>query len=247
MSRRFWREARGPIEHPTLVERSVTRRQRDTIRPTGGSADEASALQPEQLRTWMDEPVKPAPPSGNRASQPSMSKGHLSDRQLVLAAIRSHVITGLIYPLAVTGLAQVDLSSAGQRQPDGAGWRSRRLALIGQPFDGPEYFWGRPSATAPFPYNACASSGSNLGPTNPALLAAVQTRIDASASGRSRQHRAHPGGPGHCLRQRSRPAHQLGRGAVPGARVARARGLSADAVARRGSGIHGGPAVGHSG
>jgi K+-transporting ATPase ATPase C chain len=51
--------------------------------------------------------------------------------------------------------------------------------LIGQPFDDPKYFWGRPSATSPFPYNAGASSGSNQGPTNPALKKAVQDRIDA--------------------------------------------------------------------
>jgi K+-transporting ATPase ATPase C chain len=51
--------------------------------------------------------------------------------------------------------------------------------LIGQDFTSPEYFWGRPSATAPFAYNAAASSGSNLGPTNSALVGAVQARIDA--------------------------------------------------------------------
>jgi K+-transporting ATPase ATPase C chain len=52
-------------------------------------------------------------------------------------------------------------------------------SLIGQPFDDPKYFWGRPSATSPFPYNAASSSGSNLGPTNPALAEAVKGRIDA--------------------------------------------------------------------
>jgi K+-transporting ATPase ATPase C chain len=52
-------------------------------------------------------------------------------------------------------------------------------ALIGQPFDDPKYFWGRPSATAPFPYNAAASSGSNQGPTNPALYDAVKGRVEA--------------------------------------------------------------------
>ncbi len=51
--------------------------------------------------------------------------------------------------------------------------------LIGQYFDAPKYFWGRPSATSPFPYNAAASSGSNLGPTNPALAEAVKARIAA--------------------------------------------------------------------
>jgi len=52
-------------------------------------------------------------------------------------------------------------------------------ALIGQPFDDPKYFWGRLSATSPFPYNAAASSGSNLGPTNPALIDEVKARVDA--------------------------------------------------------------------
>ena len=52
-------------------------------------------------------------------------------------------------------------------------------ALIGQPFDDPKYFWGRPSATSPFAYNAAVSSGSNLSPTNPALVSAVQGRVDA--------------------------------------------------------------------
>ena len=51
-------------------------------------------------------------------------------------------------------------------------------ALIGQPFSDPKYFWGRPSATSPFPYNAAASSGSNLGPLNPALLEAVKARVE---------------------------------------------------------------------
>ena len=83
--------------------------------------------------------------------------------------------TGLIYPAAVTGIAQAlfprqangSLIVNGRRRPSGS-------ALIGQPFDDPKYFWGRPSATAPFPYNAAASSGSNLGPTNPALEKAVR-------------------------------------------------------------------------
>jgi len=55
-------------------------------------------------------------------------------------------------------------------------------ALIGQRFDAPQYFWGRPSATSPFPYNAAASSGSNLGPTNPALIDAIRARVQNHAS-----------------------------------------------------------------
>lgn len=87
------------------------------------------------------------------------------------------VLTGLVYPLAVTGLAQLlfpDQANGSLILRDGTVIGSK---LIGQFFDKPEYFWSRPSATAPFPYNAAASGGSNLGPTNPALIEAVQARV----------------------------------------------------------------------
>jgi K+-transporting ATPase ATPase C chain len=89
------------------------------------------------------------------------------------------VITGIIYPLFVTGLAQAFFhhqANGSLIEKNGAGVGSE---LIGQPFSDPKYFWGRLSATAPFPYNAAASSGSNYGPSNPALRDAVQARIDA--------------------------------------------------------------------
>jgi K+-transporting ATPase ATPase C chain len=89
------------------------------------------------------------------------------------------LITGLLYPLVVTGVAQVLFP----RQANGSliliDGKPVGSSLIGQPFDAPKYFWGRPSATSPFPDNAAASSGSNLGPTNDALIKAVQARIDA--------------------------------------------------------------------
>lgn len=89
------------------------------------------------------------------------------------------ILTGWIYPLAVTGLAQLfiaDQSNGSLIVRDGKVIGSK---LIGQYFDKPEYFWSRPSATLPFPYNAAASGGSNLGPTNPALFEAVNARVAA--------------------------------------------------------------------
>jgi potassium-transporting ATPase KdpC subunit len=89
------------------------------------------------------------------------------------------VLTGVMYPLAVTGLAQLlfpTQANGSLRTRDGKMIGSE---LIGQYFDEPKYFWGRPSATSPYPYNAAASSGSNLGPTNPVLGEAVKTRVAA--------------------------------------------------------------------
>lgn len=89
------------------------------------------------------------------------------------------LLTGLIYPLAVTGLAQLFFPNQANGSlivQDGKVVGSK---VIGQYFDKPEYFWGRPSATAPFPYNAAASAGSNLGPTNQVLIDAVKARIAA--------------------------------------------------------------------
>lgn len=89
------------------------------------------------------------------------------------------VLTGLIYPLAVTGLAQVFFPNQANGSVIVREGKVIGSRLIGQYFDKPEYFWSRPSATAPFPYNAVASGGSNLGPTNPALIEAVKARIAA--------------------------------------------------------------------
>lgn len=89
------------------------------------------------------------------------------------------LITGLAYPFVVTGIAQAvfpEAASGSLIVRDGKAVGSR---LIGQNFNDPKYFWGRPSATAPVPYNAAASSGSNQGPLNPALVDAVKGRIAA--------------------------------------------------------------------
>jgi len=89
------------------------------------------------------------------------------------------VITGVIYPLAVTGLAQVLFPSQANGSLVVKDGKPVGSTLIGQSFDDPKYFWGRPSATTPQPNNGASSNGSNLGPTNPALTDAVKQRIDA--------------------------------------------------------------------
>jgi potassium-transporting ATPase KdpC subunit len=97
---------------------------------------------------------------------------------LVLLGILS-IVTGLLYPLCVTGLAQLFFARAAAGSLIDRGGAPVASRMIGQNFTRPEYFWGRPSATTPFPYNAEASGGSNLGPLNPALLEAVRGRIAA--------------------------------------------------------------------
>jgi K+-transporting ATPase ATPase C chain len=99
----------------------------------------------------------------------------------VLMLLLITIVTGLVYPLLTTALAQVLFPAKANGsliERDGKLVGSR---LIGQNFSEAKYFWGRLSATAPYPYNAAASSGSNLGPLNPALADAAKARIDALA------------------------------------------------------------------
>jgi potassium-transporting ATPase KdpC subunit len=102
---------------------------------------------------------------------------HLRPALVMLFALS--IITGVLYPLLVTGIGQALFPAQANgsiivRKGEAVG-----STLIGQPFASPEYFWSRLSATQPFPYNASASTGSNVGPLNPALLAAAKGRIDA--------------------------------------------------------------------
>jgi len=92
------------------------------------------------------------------------------------------LVTGLVYPLAVTGIAKLvfpDRADGSLITRDGKVIGSD---LIGQSYNDPKHFWGRPSATSPMPYNASGSSGSNLGPSSPALADAVEARIAALRS-----------------------------------------------------------------
>jgi potassium-transporting ATPase KdpC subunit len=96
-------------------------------------------------------------------------------RMLVILTL----VTGVAYPLLTTGIAQVAFPRAANGSLIDSGGKTVGSALLGQPFDDPRYFWSRPSATSPYPYNGAASSGSNQGPTNPALADAVKGRIAA--------------------------------------------------------------------
>ena len=89
------------------------------------------------------------------------------------------VVTGILYPVAVTGIAKTLFPSAASGSLVERDGKPIGAVLIGQNFTGVQYFWGRPSATGPYPNNATASSGSNLGPLNPALADAVKGRIAA--------------------------------------------------------------------
>jgi K+-transporting ATPase ATPase C chain len=96
----------------------------------------------------------------------------------VLLLLLLTLLTGVIYPLVVTAFAQLFYADKanGSLIYDTKG-QAVGSALIGQSFTQAKYFWGRASATSPYPYNASASSGSNLGPTNPALMNAVNARV----------------------------------------------------------------------
>lgn len=102
------------------------------------------------------------------------------------------VITGVIYPFAVTGVAQTIMPHQANGSMIMRDGKPVGSALIGQPFAAPEYFWSRPSGTSAKPYDAASSSGSNLGPTNPALVDAIKQRIGALRVGNTASGNATP-------------------------------------------------------
>jgi len=148
----------------------------------------------------------------------------------VLLFLLLSIITGVLYPLAITGVAHICCT----RQAEGSliveGNRLVGSSLIGQNFDEPKYFWSRLSATTPAPYNAASSSGSNLGPTNPALSDAVKARVAALRQADPQNTEAVP------IDLATASASGLDPHISPAAaeyqvqRVARARGLDAAAV-----------------
>jgi K+-transporting ATPase ATPase C chain len=140
------------------------------------------------------------------------------------------LLTGLVYPLATWGIAQLAFPHAANGSLIEVSGKAVGSTLIGQPFDDPKYFWSRPSATSPQPYNGAASSGSNQGPRNPALADAVKDRIKALRD-------ADPGNtapvPADLVTASASgldPDISLAAADYQVARVAKARGMPADAV-----------------
>jgi K+-transporting ATPase ATPase C chain len=97
----------------------------------------------------------------------------------ILMFVMLTVLTGVLYPLAVTGVALIAFPHQAGGSLIREGDKVVGSSLIGQSFDDPKYFWGRLSATGPYPYNGAVSSGSNLGPLNPALKDAIKARVKA--------------------------------------------------------------------
>ncbi|AJW98734.1 MULTISPECIES: potassium-transporting ATPase subunit KdpC [Burkholderia] len=151
-------------------------------------------------------------------------------RPLVVLFAVLTAVTGLVYPAVMTAFGSVAFPSQAGGSLIEQNGRTVGSALIGQPFDAPRYFWGRLSATSPMPYNAQGSSASNLGPTNPALADQVKGRLDALKAAGTDMSQPVPvdlvTASGSGLDPEISPAAA----AYQVERVARARGLSADAV-----------------
>jgi potassium-transporting ATPase KdpC subunit len=140
------------------------------------------------------------------------------------------MLTGIVYPLAITGIAQLlfpNQASGSLLTKDGKIIGSR---LIGQNFTEPKYFWGRPSATTPQPYNGIASNGSNLGPLNPALFEAVKARIEALKAADPGNSAPIPVDLVTASASGLDPDISVAAANYQSARVARARGLKLDSV-----------------
>jgi len=154
-------------------------------------------------------------------------------RPALMLLLLMTLITGVLYPAIVTGVAQLLFAHTANGSVIERDGKPSGSELIGQPFADPKYFWGRPSATTPFANNSASSGASNLGPTNPALTDAVKQRIDALRAADPDNTAPVPvdlvTASGSGLDPHISPAaasYQL-------ARVARARGMSEAEVANR--------------
>ena len=140
------------------------------------------------------------------------------------------VITGLVYPLLVTGVAKVAFSDQAAGSLIVKDGKAIGSSLIGQNFSDPKYFWGRPSATSPMPNNAAGSSGSNQGPLNPALVDAVKGRIDALKAADPDNKSPVPVDLVTASASGLDPHISVAAAQYQAARVARVRGVAPDAV-----------------
>jgi potassium-transporting ATPase KdpC subunit len=123
-------------------------------------------------------PPAPSPPHTTLRAAPPASTARLLRPAVSLLLVLT-LVTGIIYPLAVTAIAHVLFPWQASGSLIVRGGHGVGSTLIGQSFSDARHFWGRPSATTPQPYNASGSNGANLGPLNPALTAAVRERIAA--------------------------------------------------------------------
>jgi K+-transporting ATPase ATPase C chain len=154
---------------------------------------------------------------------------------MILAAFRMllalTLLTGVLYPLAVTGIAQALFPRQARGSLVVEAGRVVGSSLIGQPFSSARYFWGRPSATTPA-YNAMASTGSNFGPSNPALVETARARLAALRAADPSSTAPVPVDLVTASGSGLDPDISVASAMVQAPRVARERGLSADAVTR---------------
>ena len=152
----------------------------------------------------------------------------------IIPALRMLVVltllTGIVYPLVITGIAHVAFPKAANGSLIVANGKTLGSELIGQPFDDPKYFWSRPSATSPQPYNGAASAASNQGARNPALADAVKDRIKALRDADPDNKVAVPGDLITASGSGLDPHISVAAAEYQVARVAKARGLSTDKV-----------------
>ncbi len=140
------------------------------------------------------------------------------------------LLLGIVYPLVITGIVECWHSRAGRGQPVYRDGTLIGSTLIGQSFSDPKYFWGRPSATAPQPYNGLASGGSNLGPLNPALIDQVKANAKALREADPENQSSIPVDLVTASASGLDPEISLAAAHYQAARIARARNLPLDAI-----------------
>ena len=151
-------------------------------------------------------------------------------RPALVSLILLTVITGLIYPAIVTGVAKVAFAGKASGSIVMVNGKPAGSELIGQPFSDPKYFWSRPSATSPVPYAGENGSGSNLGPINSALIDAVKQRITVLRAADPQNQRAIPVDLVTASASGLDPHISVAAAEYQAARVARVRGMSTEKV-----------------